>query len=152
MKITRLFSIFLLLTTVLLCQYSYAQKEENTDKHLQYLTKEQKQLLKEQQELLDKTRAIFKENLTEAQLKILRNKSLSKEKRTELLRKTISKKQLDIISANQNLLKRKKDVFKKSLTKRQKLRLRKFINKRNINDRKRLVRRLRRLIRDNMDR
>ena len=130
----------------------YAQKENAESKHLTYLNDEQKQLLKEQQELLDKTRAIFKRNLTEKQLTILKNKSISKEERTALLKKTLSKEQLEIITTNRNLLKHKKNRFKKSLTKKQKLRLRKFINKRNINDRRRLVRRLRRLIRDNMDR
>ncbi len=130
----------------------YAQKEEDTKEQLKYLTPEQKVLLKEQQELLDKTKMIFKENLTDSQLAIVNNRTISKAQRTKLLRQSLSQKQQDIISNNRQLLSAKRTAFRNSLTKKQTIRLRRFLQKRNIDDRKRLARRLRRLIRDNIDR
>jgi len=146
-----LLSIFLLMALTI-SNDIYAQKKETTKEQLKYLTTEQKLLLKEQQELLDKTKTIFKENLTKEQLTTLNNRSINKEQRTKLLRQSLSLKQRDIISSNRVILKKNRMVFRHSLTRRQKFRLRRFITDRKIDDRRRLVRRLRRLIRDNIDR
>ena len=142
----------LLLMALTIGNNLYAQKEESTKEQLKYLTTEQKVLLKEQQELLDKTKMIFKENLTDSQLAILNNRTISKVQRTKLLRQSLSQKQRDIISNNRQLLRSKRTAFRNSLTKKQTIRLRRFLQRRNIDDRKRLARRLRRLIRDNIDR
>jgi len=142
----------LLLMVLTISNGLYAQKKEPTKEQLKYLTTEQKVLLKEQQELLDKTKTIFKENLTETQLAIVNNRSISKAQRTKLLRQSLSQKQRDIISSNRQLLKTKRTAFRNSLTKKQTIRLRRFLQRRSIDDRKRLARRLRRLIRDNIDR
>lgn len=129
----------------------YAQKEETTTEQLKYLTTEQKVLLKQQQALIDKTKSIFKENLSKEQLATLNNRSISKEQRTKLLRQSLSLKQRDFIRSNRVVLKNNRMAFRNSLTRMQKFRLRRFITDRKIDDRRRLVRRLRRLIRDNID-
>lgn len=130
----------------------YAQKEETAQEQLKYLTAEQKRLLKEQQALLDRTKTIFKENLSESQLAIVKNRAISQAERTKLLRQSLSQKQRDLISNNRRLLQLKRTAFRNSLTKKQRFRLRRFLQKRSIDDRRRLARRLRRLIRDNIDR
>ncbi len=141
----------LLLMALTISNGIYAQKEETTKEQLKYLTTEQKLLLKEQQELLDKTKSIFVKNLTKEQLTTLKNRSISKEQRVKLLRQSLSPKQRDIISSNRVILKKNRMAFRHSLTRRQKLRLRRFITDRKVDDRRRLARRLRRLIRDNID-
>ncbi len=130
----------------------YAQEDNTTlQKELDYLTVQQRQLLKDQQELLDNTRNIFKENLTTEQLSLIKDRSISKKQRTTLLKKSLTSKQRDLISSNRSTIHSKRNMFRRSLTKKQKLKLRKFIKKRPLSDRKRLVRRLRRLIQNNMD-
>ena len=130
---------------------NYGQQKENTaDKQLPYLTTQQKQLLKEQQDLLDKTRAIFKENLSKKQLTLLKDRTITKKQRTKLLRKSLSQKQRDMVISNRSLLRIKRSHFRSSLTKRQKFRLRRFLMDRNVRDRRRLIRRLQRLISDSM--
>jgi len=144
--------IILMLIISLISNPSHAQKQGNKkEEQLNYLTAKQKQLLKDQQALIDKTKAIFKENLTKEQLATLNNRNISKELRTKLLRQSLSLKQRDIISSNRAILKKNRMAFRNSLTRKQKFRLRKFISDRKIDDRRRLVRRLRRLVRDNMD-
>ena len=143
---------FLILTIITISKDMNAQKKETNKEPLDYLTAKQQLLLKEQQELLDKTKTILKENLTEDQLAIVRNRTISKEERTKLMRQSLSQKQRDIISNNRQLLKVNKTTFRNSLTKKQRFRLRRFLHRKSVGDRKRLVRRLRRLIRDNIDR
>jgi len=146
----RLFMIFSFVLT--LGSKANAQQDENeSSSALDYLTHEQQQLLKEQQLLIDKTRSLFKENLTTDQLKLLNDRSINKERRTAMLKKSLTSEQRNIVSSNRDLIRSKKNMFRKSLTKKQRLKLRKFIRKRPLNDRKRLVRRLRRLIQNNMD-
>lgn len=135
----------------MICICSFAQENDDVEKEIDYLTSTQKQLLKEQQELLDNTRAIFKENLTSEQLSLISDRSISKEQRTALLRKSLTSDQLANINSNRSLIRNKKNIFRRSLTKKQRMKLRRFIKKRPLNDRKRLVRRLRRLIQNNMD-
>ena len=144
--------IILMLIISLISNPSYAQKKgDKKEEQLNYLTAKQKQLLKDQQALIDKTKAIFKENLTKEQLATLNNRKISKELRTKLLRESLSQNQKDIISSNRVNLKKNRMVFRNSLTRKQRYRLRKFITDRKIDDRRRLVRRLRRLVRDNID-
>ena len=148
----RLNYILVMLIILKISNSSYAQnKEDLKEEKLSYLTTDQKQLLKEQQALIDKTKSIFKENLTKEQLATISNRSISKTQRVKLLRQSLSQNQRDIISSNRNILKKNRLAFRNSLTKRQKFRLRKFITDRKIDDRRRLVRRLRRLVRDNID-
>ena len=142
-------SFILILLTI--SSSAYAQKADGSTKdQLKYLTPQQKQLLKEQQGLLDKTKVIFRENLTESQLTLLKNRTLSTTERAKLLKQSLSLKQRTIIKTNRDLLKRKRVAFRNSLTKKQKFKLRRFIHDRKINDRRRLARRLRRLVRDNI--
>lgn len=144
--------LILMLIVFTVSSTSFAQKQgEVKEDQLKYLTNDQKQLLKDQQALIDKTKIILKENLTREQLTTLNNRSLSKQQRTKLLRQSLSQTQRDIISLNRTVLKKNRLNFRNSLTKRQRFRLRKFISDRKIDDRRRLVRRLRRLIRDNID-
>ena len=144
--------LILMLIVFTVSSTSFAQKQgEVKEDQLKYLTNDQKQLLKDQQALIDKTKIILKENLTREQLATLNNRSLSKQQRTKLLRQSLSQTQRDIISLNRTVLKKNRLNFRNSLTKRQRFRLRKFISDRKIDDRRRLVRRLRRLIRDNID-
>ena len=148
----KLHFIILMLIIFIISNASYAQKlDDKKEEQLNYLTVEQKQLLKDQQALIAKTKSIFKENLTKEQLATLNNRSISKEQRTKLLRQSLSLKQRDIISSNRVILKKNRMAFRNSLTRKQKFRLRRFITDRKVDDRRRLVRRLRRLIRDNMD-
>lgn len=141
----------LLLMLLTMSTNLYAQKEETAQEQLKYLTAKQKLILKEQQDLLDKTKSIFKENLTERQLAIVNDRAISKVERTKLLRQSLSHRQRDLISNNRQLLKAKRTAFRNSLTKKQRFRLKRFLQKRSIDDRRRLARRLRRLIRDNID-
>jgi len=146
-RIGLIFTIFLALTFSV-----HAQQDDIVNlKELDYLTKEQQHLLKEQQLLLDKTRNVLKENFSKEQLALLSDRSISKEQRSALLKKSLSSEQRNLISTNRNLIRSKKIRFRRSLTKKQKVRLRRFIKSRPISDRKRLVRRLRRLIQNNMD-
>ena len=148
----KLHIIIFVLIIFMISNATYAQKQnDKKEEQLNYLSVKQKQLLKDQQALIDKTKSIFKENLTPEQLATLNNRNLSKEQRTKLLRQSLSPKQRDIISSNRLILKKNRMVFRNSLTRKQKFRLRRFITDRKIDDRRRLVRRLRRLIRDNMD-
>ena len=131
--------------------YSFGQDNDAINKqYISELTADQLQLLKEQQALIDNVRVIFKQNLTPDQLAKLNDRSLTKEQRAQFLRQSLSLKQRELITTNREMIKSKRMDFRKSLTKRQKIKLRRFIHDRKVNDRKRLVRRLRRLIRDNM--
>jgi ABC-type phosphate transport system substrate-binding protein len=144
--------IILVLIISIISNASYAQKlSDKKGEQLNYLTVQQKQLLKDQQALIDKTKSIFKENLTKEQLATLNNRSISKQQRIKLLKQSLSLKQRDIISSNRAVLKKNRMAFRNSLTRKQKFRLRRFITDRKIDDRRRLVRRLRRLVRDNID-
>ncbi len=127
------------------------QNTEQSEKVLKHLTKEQKDMLAEQKVLIDEAKVAFKNNLTVEQKNILRNKALTRNERSKLLKKSLSKKQRSVIDVNKSLLRNKRMKFKRSLTKKQTIRLRRFINSRDIHDRKRLIRRLRRLIRDNLN-
>lgn len=127
------------------------QNSEQPEKVLKHLTKEQKDMLAEQRVLIDEAKITFKNNLTVEQKNILRNKALTRNERSKLLKKSLSKKQRSVIDVNKSLLRNKRMKFKRSLTKKQTLRLRRFINRRDIHDRKRLIRRLRRLVRDNLN-
>lgn len=127
------------------------QNTEQSKKVLNHLTNEQKDMLAEQQVLIDKAKIAFKNNLTVEQKNILRNKTLTRNERSKLLKKSLSKKQRSAIDVNKSLLRNKRMKFKRSLTKKQTIRLRRFINSRDVHDRKRLIRRLRRLIRDNLN-
>jgi hypothetical protein len=128
-----------------------AQNTEPSEKVLKHLTKEQKAMLAEQRVLIDKAKITFKNNLTIEQKKILQNKTLARNERSKLLKQSLSKKQRSLIDVNKRLLRNKRIKFKRSLTKKQVIRLRRFIKGRDVHDRKRLRRRLRRLIRDNLD-
>ena len=151
MKSFNYLRLSLLFTLLLSISFStYAQKDAFKEK-LSYLTAEQKQLLKEQQKLLDDTRAVFKQTLTKEQFALINNSAINKQERTELLKKTLTSGQLSMISANRKLIRSKKNMFRRSLTQKQRMKLRRFIKKRPSSDRKRLVRRLRRLIQNNMD-
>jgi len=127
------------------------QNDEPSDKVLKHLTNKQKDMLAEQQLLIDQAKIDFKNNLTIEQKNLLRNKSLTRSERAKLLKKSLSKKQQSIIEVNKRLLNNKRIKFKRSLTKKQVVRLRRFTDVRDIHDRKRLIRRLRRLIRDNLN-
>ena len=128
-----------------------AQNTESAEKTLKHLTEEQKEMLAEQQIMIDKAKVTFKNNLTIEQKRILHDKTLARSKRSKLLKASLTKKQRSLIDVNKGLLRSKQLKFKRSLTKRQVVRLRRFIKSRDIHDRKRLRRRLRRLIRDNLD-
>ncbi len=127
------------------------EKNDALEKYLQDLSIEQKQILKEQQDLIDNTKAVFRENLTKDQLAIIYNKNISIDQRTKLIKRSLTRNQLDIIRSNRMLLRSKRDLFRHSLSDKQKFRLRHFMQHRTIDDRSRLIRRLKRLIRDNMN-
>lgn len=130
----------------------YSQTEDQIiDQELPYLSPEQKQLLKDQQKLLNDNKALFKTNLTAEQVRMLNDRSMSVDRRTTLLRQSLSRDQLNFINQNRQLIRSKRNLFKRTLTARQKSKLRHYIAKRNIRDRKRLLRRLRILIQNNMD-
>lgn len=129
----------------------FAQNSEQSKNVLQNLTIEQKAMLKEQQLFIDKSKEDFKQGLSAEQISILKNKNLSRIERSKLLKASLSKQQRSFIDKNKNLLRDKRVNFKKSLTRRQVTRLRRLSIDRDINDRQRLARRLRRLIRDNLN-
>jgi hypothetical protein len=128
-----------------------AQNTEQSDKMLKQLTKEQKKMLKEQQLFIANSKKEFKNSLSVEQKKILLNKDFSRSKRSKLLKESLSKKQRSLVNINKNRLHDRQIKFKRSLTKRQIVRLRRFVHHRDVHDRKRLIRRLRRLIRDNLN-
>ena len=129
----------------------FAQNSEQSKNVLQNLTIDQKAMLKEQQLFIDKSKEDFKQSLSAEQISILKNKNLSRIERSKLLKASLSKKQRSFIGKNKNLLHDKRINFKRSLTRRQVTRLRRLSNDRDINDRQRLARRIRRLIRDNLN-
>lgn len=150
-SIKKLLFNLLLLVLFTFSAYTFAQENEDASKkYISELTAKQLQLLKEQQVLIDKAKVIFKENLTQEQLATLNDRSISKDQRAKFLKQSLSLKQRKIISTNRELLRTKRVDFRKSLSKQQKVKLRQFIHDRKIDDRRRLVRRLRRLIRDNI--
>ncbi len=100
---------------------------------------------------IDRSKEDFKQSLSAEQISILKNKNLSRIERSKLLKASLSKKQRSFIGKNKNLLHDKRINFKRSLTRRQVTRLRRLSNDRDINDRQRLARRIRRLIRDNLN-
>ena len=116
------------------------------------LTSEQKNILKEQLELTKKIREDLKRNLSVEQKKILTNKNITRSERAKLLQKSLSARQLNHLKRNQQLLQDKRIRFRKTITKKQRIRFRKFVRDKKIRDKRRLVRRLRQLIRDNLDR
>lgn len=130
---------------------SFAQNPEQSKNVLQNLTIDQKAMLKEQQLFIDKSKEDFKQSLSAEQISILKNKNLSRIERSKLLKTSLSKKQRSLIAKNKNVLHDKRINFKRSLTRRQITRLRRLSHDRDINDRQRLARRLRRLIRDNLN-
>ncbi len=133
--------------------FSYSQESENYEAELNSLslTQEQKVLLKEQILLRKQIRESIKNNLSADQKRILANKNLSKTDRAKLLKKSLSTRQLSELKYNRNLLKDKRMQFRKTISKRQMVRLKHFIRDKKIRDKKRLVRRLRQLIRQNID-
>jgi len=139
--------ILIVMTTI----SAFAQNSEQSKNVLQNLTIDQKAMLKEQQLFIDKSKEDFKQSFSAEQISILKNKNLSRIERSKLLKASLSKKQRSFIAKNKNLLHDKRVNFKRSLTRRQVTRLRRLSNDRDINDRQRLVRRLRRLIRDNLN-
>ncbi len=139
--------IIIVMTTI----SAFAQNSEQSKNVLQNLTIDQKAMLKEQQLFIDKSKEDFKQSFSAEQISILKNKNLSRIERSKLLKASLSKKQRSFIAKNKNLLHDKRVNFKRSLTRRQVTRLRRLSNDRDINDRQRLVRRLRRLIRDNLN-
>ena len=128
-----------------------AQNTEQSDNVMQRLTEEQKTMLTEQQLLIDKSKKEFKNSLTIEQKKILVNKKFSRIEKSKLLKKSLSKKQRSLVNVNKNMLRDRQIRFKRSLTKKQIVRLRRFVNDRDVHDRRRLIRRLRRLISDNLN-
>ncbi len=142
----------LVLFLLVLNDYAYAQQDDKmVVKELDFLTQNQMLLLKEQQQLIDERKKVFKANLTQDQLSILNDKSISKQRRKEILKKSLTQGQRNNISQLGKQLKTKRDLFKISLTMRQKSHLKRFLSKRNIKDRRRLIRRLRWLIQNNQD-
>ena len=128
-----------------------SQNSEKSKNVMQQLTIDQKAMLKEQQLFIDQSKEDFKKSFSIEQKTILKNKNLSRIERSKLLKASLSKKQRSLILRNKNLLRDKRVIFKRSLSRRQVVRLRRFTNDRHVTDRQRLVRRLRRLIRDNLN-
>lgn len=143
--ITLVFLIFMCTLT------GFSQEEDATLNSLN-LTVEQRSILKEQIELTQQIRESIKSNLTLEQKKMLANNKLTRSERATLLRRSLSTRQLDNLKRNQQLLRDKRMRFRKTISKKQMTRLRKFVRDKKIRDRRRVVRRLRRLIRDNLDR
>ena len=81
---------------------------------------------------------------------MLANRNLTRANRAQLLRKSLSVRQLDNIKRNQRLLRDKRIRFRKTISKRQMRHFRSFVRDRHQRDRRRLIRRLRDLIRDNI--
>ena len=151
MKFKKYWHIILIVVSILHTSSFVAQNNEPSDKMLTQLTKEQKEMLADQQQFIDTSKKEFKKSLTEKQKKMLLNKTFSRSEKSRLLKKSLSKKQRSLVAINKNLLRDRQLKFKHSLTKKQLVRLRRFANDRDIHDRKRLLRRLRRLIRDNLN-
>ena len=128
-----------------------SQNSEKSINVMQHLTIDQKAMLKEQQLFIDQSKEDFKKSFSIEQINMLNNKNLSRTERSKLLKASLSEKQRSLIVRNKNLLRDRRVKFKRSLTRRQVISLRRFTNDRNISDRQRLVRRLRRLIRDNLN-
>ncbi len=143
--------IFVAIIFVMTVKPTFGQNSEQSEKVLRHLTLNQQKMLEEQQKFIDISKLDFKNSLSVEQKNILRNKNISKDERSRLLKTSLSNKQRDLIQSNKNLLRNKRLTFKRSLNRRQVTRLRRFINDRDIHDRKRLVRRIRRLIRDNLN-
>ncbi len=143
--------IIILILSIFYVTSFVGQNIKQSEKVLKHLTNEQKKMLAEQQVLIDKAKIAFKNNLTVEQKSILKNKALTRNERSKLLKKSLSKKQLSAIDVSNSLLRNKRIKFKRSLSKKQVVRLRRFMSNRDIHDRKRLIRRLRRLIRDNLN-
>ena len=139
--------------TIMVIPFSYSQENENYDTELNSLslTKDQKRILKEQLLLKKQIRESIKNNLSAEQKRILTNRNLSQADRTKLLRKSLSSKQLSDLNNNRSLLKIKRKQFRNTISKKQMVRLRHFIRDKKIRDRRRLIRRLRQLIRQNLD-
>lgn len=151
MRLKNNWRIVVVLFSILNTTSLIAQNTEQSEKVLQHLTLEQQKMLEEQQTFIEKSKLDFKNSLSLEQKKLLNNKNISKIERTKLLKASLSNKQRDLIQSNKKLLLNKRLTFKRSLNRRQIIRLRRFINDRDIHDRKRLVRRIRRLIRDNLN-
>lgn len=151
MRLKNNWRIVVVLFSILNTTSLIAQNTEQSEKVLQHLTLDQRKMLKEQQTFIEKSKLDFKNSLSLEQKKLLNNKNISKIERTKLLKASLSNKQRDLIQLNKKLLLNKRLTFKRSLNRRQIIRLRRFINDRDIHDRKRLVRRIRRLIRDNLN-
>lgn len=131
---------------------SFAQDNDKLlREELGYLSNEQRSLLLDQKQLQEDTRKVFKDNLSSDQLALLSNRNISVDQRTALLKQSLSPDQRDLISSNRNLIRAKKLRFRRSLTKKQRMKLRRYLKQRPLSDRKRLARRLRRLIQNNMD-
>jgi len=143
--------IIIVIVSVFNTTFFVAQNTQQSNDVFKHLTKEQRAMLAEQQMLIDEAKINFKNNLTLEQKKLLLDKGLPRGERTKLLKKSLTKKQRSLIEVNNNLLRDKRIKFKRSLTKKQVIRLRRFVNHRDVHDRKRLVRRLRRLISDNIN-
>jgi len=143
----RLISVFLL---IFMCtSLGFAQEGDPMLNSL-VLTEEQKSILKEQLELTRQMRENIKRELSPEQKKLLTNRRLTRADRAKLLRKSLSNKQLDNLKRNQKLLRDKRNRFRKTISKKQMIRFRHFVRDRHQRDRRRLIRRLRDLIRDNI--
>lgn len=141
-----------LIIIILLFMYTlagFSQEEDAVLKSLA-LTEEQKNILKEQLELTKHIRESIKSNLTLEQKKMLSNRNLTRADRAKLLRKSLSVNQLNNLKRNQRLLADKRIKFRKTINKRQMMRFRNFVRDRHQRDRRRLIRRLKHLIRDNI--
>lgn len=143
-------SLFLILLGLGFIQLGFSQEAE-INKELPYLTEDQRLILKEQQKLLAEQKAIFKASLSEDQLKVLNNSNLSRQERTNILRQSLSDAQRNTLDLNKRSFAQKRQHFRRSLTVKQKSRLRKFLAKRDLKQRRRILRRLRFLIQQNMD-
>ncbi|NNC69946.1 MAG: hypothetical protein HKN90_03890 [Flavobacteriaceae bacterium] len=135
---------------IFMCTLTGFSQEENATIKALDLSAEQKNILKEQLELTKQIRESIKSNLTSEQKKMLANRNLTRADRAKLLRKSLSVRQLDNIKRNQHLLRDKRIRFRKTISKRQMRHFRSFVRDRHQRDRRRLIRRLRDLIRDNI--
>jgi len=151
MKLKNNWHIIVVFLSILNTTSFVAQNTEQSNKVIEQLTEQQKKMLSEQQLFIDKSKKEFKNSLTDKQKKILLNKTLSRKEKSRLLNESLSKKQQSLVAINKVLLRDRQIKFKRSLTKKQIIRLRRFAKARDIHDRKRLRRRLRRLISDNLN-
>ena len=145
-----IFKLCSLLTCILLINLASAQDTE-IDKQFPYLSAEQKQILKEQQKLLEDQKAIFRANLSDEQRRVLNDNTISRQERTRMLRQSLTAKQQQAIQENKMSFQARRQVFRKTLTSKQKTRLRRFLSKKSQKQRRRILRRLRFLIQNNMD-